>query len=71
MGTSLQFSGFSAWRANYQLRAVTETPIASDICRLAERILHRCSMIRKRPAPHLMRVGTGFPKKIMPKTVSA
>jgi hypothetical protein len=26
---------------NYQLRAATETPIASDICCLAERILHR------------------------------
>jgi hypothetical protein len=38
MGTSLRFRDLAA---SYQLSAVSETQFASDICCLAERILHR------------------------------
>src|SRR5919204_146787 len=43
METSLQFRAEGMAGANYQLRAMTETSIACDICRMAERILHRFS----------------------------
>jgi hypothetical protein len=50
MGTSLRFLAFSErLTANYQLRAATETPIASDICRVAERILQRLRLLEHDP----------------------